>query len=90
MLIKKFQMVMLAVLTVSSIACTRVIPVKLNLPDRPSYFTDISPGVRTIEDRAGNVIHFIVEVEAMKKLAKNRALCREDNKVLRQIILTTH
>lgn len=88
-LIKKFQMVILAVLIVNSISCARVIPVKLELPNKPTYHTDISKGVTTIQD-GDQIVHFIVTMESMKKLAKNKAVCREDNDTLRKIIKTTH
>ena len=90
MLMKKSKMVMLAVLIVSSISCTRAIPVKLELPKEPSYYDHISNGIEVIQDDQGAVKHFIVNVKAMSKLAKNKALCREDNKTLRAIIQTTH
>jgi len=89
-LIKKLAMVTLAVLTVSAIACTRVLPVKLELPNKPSYYHDVSSGVIAIENRGGSIMHFTVTRESMKKLAKNTAMCREYNTTLRKIILTTH
>lgn len=90
MLIKKLKTVMLAVLIGSSISCTRVIPVKLELPNEPSYFEHIAKGIEVIQDSNGAVKHFIVNVTSMSKLAKNKVMCREDNKTLRAIIQTTH
>lgn len=89
MSIKKFLRVILAVLIVSSISCTRVIPVKLNLPKEPTYHDDISEGVLAIKDGV-QVVHFIVTLDSMKKLAANKVLCREDSSTLRKIIKTTH
>lgn len=89
-LIKKLHLVILAVLTISSISCTRVIPVKLELPNKPTYYNDISKDVIAVHDRAGKIIYFKASVEAIKKLAKNKVMCREYNETLRSIIKTTH
>lgn len=89
-LIKKLASVILTLLTISSIACTRVIPVKLELPKKPNYYHNINEGVTAIYDRDNAVLHFKVTVKAMKKLVKNKVLCREDSKTLRAIIKTTH
>jgi len=88
--ILKLKTVMLAALIVSSIACTRVIPVKLELPKEPVYFDHIAEGIEVIQGSDGAVKHFIVTVGSMSKLAKNKVMCREDNKTLRAIIKTTH
>lgn len=90
MLINKLAMVTLAVLTISSIGCTRVIPVKLELPNKPSYYHDISGGVIAVYDRGGSIMYFKATPEAIKKLAKNKVLCREYSDTLQAIIKTTH
>ena len=89
-LIKKLPVVMLAVLTISSIACTRVIPVKLELPKKPTYYHDISKDVIAVHDRSGRIIYFKASVDAIKKLAKNKVMCREYSDTLQAIIKTTH
>ncbi len=83
-------MVTLAALIVSSISCTRSIPVRLELPNKPSYFTDVSTGIVVVKNSRGKVINFIVDLDTMSKIVKNKALCREDNYVLRAIIKSTH
>jgi len=83
-------MVTLAVLTISSISCTRVIPVKLELPKKPTYYHDISKDVIAIHDRSGQIMYFKASVDAIKKLAKNKAACREYSNTLQAIIKTTH
>ncbi len=89
-LIKKFLMVTLAVLTISSISCTRVIPVKLELPKQPTYYHDISKDVIAVHNRAGQIMYFKASMEAVKKISKNKALCREYSDTLQAIIKTTH
>ncbi len=90
MLIKKLKKVTLAVLIISSVSCARVIPVKLELPLEPVYFTDVSNEVTAVRNKNDRLTHFLVSVLGMQKLAKNKVLCREDNKTLRAIIKTTH
>lgn len=89
MSMKKLKTVMLAVLIASLFACTEV-PVRLELPDKPGYYHDISSGVIANRDVKGTLLDYTVSLNSMTKLAKNKALCRESNKVLRAIILTTH
>lgn len=81
---------MLAVLIVSSSSCSSIVPVRLELPNEPSYFSDISSQVISVRDQTNKVTHFTITLDGMMKLAKNRVMCREDNKILRQIIKTTH
>lgn len=83
-------MVILAVLIVSAISCTRVIPVKLELPNKPTYSSDASRGFMPIHDRAGNVMYYKVTVDSIRNLAKDRTLCREYSQTLQSIIKTTH
>lgn len=89
-LIKKFPVVMLAVLMISSISCTRVIPVKLELPNKPTYHNGISEDVIAVYDRSGQIMYFKASVDAIKKLAKNKVMCREYSDTLQAIIKTTH
>lgn len=90
MLIKKLAVVMLALLTISSIACARIIPVKLELPKKPTYSHEISKGVEAIYNTTDSLIYYKVTIGSMNRIAKNKALCREDNQTLRSIIKTTH
>jgi len=90
MLKNKLKTVTLVLLTISFISCAQVVPVKLSLPELPDYEHNISSGIRANRDTKGGVLDFTVSVESMENLAKNKALCREDNTVLRAIILTTH
>lgn len=90
MLTSKLKVVMLAVLIVSVISCTKTIPVRLELPDEPGYYHDISSGVIVNQKVNGEIIDFNVTLEAMQKLTKNKVLCREYSSTLRQIIKTTH
>jgi len=89
-LISKSVMVMLAVLIISSISCTRVIPVKLELPKKPTYYHDISKDVIAIHNRVGKIMYYQASIEAVQKLAKNKIMCREYNDTLQAIIKTTH
>ncbi len=82
-------MVMLAVLIVSILSCARI-PVRLELPKAPTYSTSIGDGVTAFKDNQGIVQYFIVETNAMTKLAKNKVMCREYAKTLSDIIQTTH
>lgn len=84
---KKFAAVMLALLMTS---CTQIIPVKLNLPEAPNYYHGVTDGIQANRDIRDKLLNYTVSIDAMVKLAKNKALCREDNTVLRAIILTTH
>jgi len=87
---KKLEMVMLALLTISAIGCTQVIPVRLELPEVPSYYHDVSSGITANRDTKGKLLDYSITTHSMVNLAKNKALCREDNSILRAIILTTH
>lgn len=88
--INKLMLATLAVLTISSIACTRVIPVKLELPKKPIYNDGITNGIIAVYNRTDQIMYYKVSIGSIKKLAKNKALCREDNKTLRAIIKTTY
>ena len=90
MLEKKLKMVMLVLLTVSSISCTRVIPVRLELPNKPIYNNDISKDVIAVKNARGKTIGYTASVEALSKMAENKVMCREYSDTLRKIIMTTH
>jgi hypothetical protein len=87
---KKLKMVTLVLLTISAISCSETIPVKLQLPEMPRYYHNVTDGITVNRDTKGKLIDYSVSIESMLKLGKNKALCREDNTVLRAIILTTH
>lgn len=87
MLKNKLKAVML-VLLISG--CTETIPVKLALPDAPDYEHNVASGITPNRDSKGILMDYKVTIESMVKLSKNKALCREDNTILRAIILTTH
>ncbi len=86
----KLKMAILALLTISSISCTEVIPVKLELPEMPSYYHGVTDGIVVNRDTKGKLLDYTVSIHSMVKIGKNKAMCREDNTVLRAIILTTH
>lgn len=87
---KKLKMVILLVLTVSSISCTRVIPVRLELPSKPIYNDGISKNIMPLKDAHGKLIGYTVSIDALSNLAENKVMCREYSDTLRQIIKTTH
>jgi len=87
---KKLKMVTLVLLTVSSISCTRIIPVRLELPKQPIYYNDISKDVIAVKNAHGKTIAYTASVEALSKMAENKTMCREYSDTLRKIILTTH
>lgn len=87
---KKLKTAILLVLMVSSISCTRTIPVRLELPNQPIYNDGISNGLKPILDRGGNVMYYNATVESIQLIGENKALCREYSDTLRKIILTTY
>jgi len=87
---KKLKMVILVALIVSSISCTRVIPVRLELPKEPIYNDGISNDTNPIKNAHGKIIGYTVSIEAFSKIAENKIMCREYSNTLRDIIITTH
>lgn len=90
MLEKKLKTAILAILIVSSISCTRTIPIRLELPNKPIYNDGISKDIVAIKNAHGNLIGYTVGVKALSNIAENKVTCREYSDTLRQIILTTH
>jgi len=87
---KRLKMVIFLLLIVSAISCTKTIPVRLELPDKPVYNDGITKDIMAIKNAHGKIISYAVSIKAISKIAENKILCREYSNTLRKIILTTH